>query len=428
MSGVVDHNSEYLRLQRLLDAATLLHSTLELREITEIILNIVRDQVLVERVTAFRADRKRGVLRSLVAQDVPLEIVVPVGSGISGTAAEKGEILDISDAYADPRFIPTFDRMLNFKTRDLLALPIFNRQGEVAGVLELMNRKRAITPADLEFLQQVSIYIGLALENASLYQEAVDQEKMERELVRLRDRLAQLERLATMGQVLSGVLHQINNPLAIAVGYTGLLKSKLESDVTALQHIRKIETAVERAADVARKFMYLAETDSGKYERLEAGEVLRSVVGLRGPEWEALGIQAMLDIETAPVFGDARQLQVLFMHLLINAEEACGGRDIAGRIGVRLRHDTIGQKVRIEIEDNGPGIPPQTQEHIFDPFFTTKAAGAGTGLGLTVVRAIARRHDGRVSFETAAGRGTTFTIEFPEFSVGAVGALHKNSI
>jgi signal transduction histidine kinase len=399
-----------------LDAATLLHSTLELREITEIILNIVRDQVPVERVTAFRADRKRGLLRSLVAQDVPVEIVVPIGSGISGTAAGKGEVLDIPDAYADPRFIPTFDRMLNFKTRDLVALPIFNRQGEVAGVLELMNRKRELTPADIEFLQQVSIYIGLALENASLYQEALDKEKMERELARLRDRLAQLERLATMGQVLSGVLHEINNPLAIAVGYVGLLKSKLGADGTALQHMRKIETAVERAADVARKFMYLAETDTGKYERLEVGEVLRSVVGLRAHEWETLGIEATLDIETGPVFGDARQLQVLFMHVLINAEEACGGRDTAGQIRVRLRHEAIEQQVRIEIADNGRGIPSQMQERIFDPFITTKAAGAGAGLGLTVVRAIARKHEGRVSFETAAGQGTTFTIELPEFT------------
>jgi signal transduction histidine kinase len=254
--------------------------------------------------------------------------------------------------------------------------------------------------------------MGLALENASLYREALDKEKMERELVRLRDRLANLERLATMGQVLSGVLHEINNPLAIAVGYVGLLKSKLELDESALQHMRKIEAAVERAADVARKFMYMAEADTGTYERVEVGEVLRAVIGLREQEWEALGIDAALDLQTAQVFGDARQLQVLFMHVLINAEEACGGREARGRIRIRLRHDAVEQQVRIEIEDNGPGIPSQMHEHIFDPFVTTKPAG--TGLGLAVVRAIARRHEGRVSFETAVGQGTTFTIELPE--------------
>jgi signal transduction histidine kinase len=416
MGETQDNTVEFQRLHRLLDAATLLHSTLELKEITAIILDIVRDHVAVERVTAFRADRRRGLLRSLVAQDSPQEIVIQIGSGIAGVAAQKGEILDIPDAYADPRFDPAFDRLLNFHTKDLFALPICNRSGEVAGVLELVNRKREMTSADVEFLQQVSIFMALALENASLYQEALEKEKVERELVRLRDRLAQLERMATMGQVLAGVLHEINNPLAIAVGYVGLLKTKFQFDEHGLQHMRKIENAVERAADVARKFMYLAETDTGTYERLEAGEVLRSVIGLRAHEWEAQGIETTIDIDTAPVFGDARQLQVLFMHILINAEEACGRREGRGHIRVRLRHETSDQQVRIEIEDNGPGIPPQMQEKIFDPFVTTKAAGAGTGLGLAVVRAIARRHEGRVSFETTVGQGTTFKVELPEFT------------
>src|ERR1700680_1316045 len=108
------------RLQRLLDAAMLLNSTLDLKDVTEIILEIVRDDVPVERVTAFRVDYKRKVVHSLVAQETDEEISLPIGSGIAGTVAATGTALEILDAYADPRFNPAFDRILNFRTKDLL--------------------------------------------------------------------------------------------------------------------------------------------------------------------------------------------------------------------------------------------------------------------------------------------------------------------
>src|SRR5262249_13721678 len=142
---------EFSRLNRLLDAAILLNSTLELKEMTEIILEIVRDQVPIERVTVFRVDRGLQLVRSLVAQEVPQEIVLPIGSGIAGVVAATGELLDITDAYADPRFNSSFDRILNYHTNDLLAMPIVNGKGHVVGVLELLNRTRPISASDVEF-------------------------------------------------------------------------------------------------------------------------------------------------------------------------------------------------------------------------------------------------------------------------------------
>ena len=198
MTGPENTSFEFQRLNRLLEAATLLNSTLDLKEVTEIILQIVRDQVPVERVTAFRVDQKRRLLHSLVAQEAPHEITLPIGSGVAGIVAETGDVLDIPDAYADPRFNSNFDHIFNYRTRDILALPVVDRRDEIVGVIELLNRTRPISSSDLEFLHRVSIYIGLALQNASLYKEALEGDHGEKGLVQLRDQLADSDRRASM--------------------------------------------------------------------------------------------------------------------------------------------------------------------------------------------------------------------------------------
>src|SRR3972149_9284402 len=109
------------RLQRTLEAARLLHSTLNIRQLTAIILEIIRNEVPVDRVSAFVVDTKKNVLRSLIAQGVVGPMSMPVGAGIAGFVAETRQALDVEDAYADPRFNPEFDRMLGYRTNDILA-------------------------------------------------------------------------------------------------------------------------------------------------------------------------------------------------------------------------------------------------------------------------------------------------------------------
>jgi signal transduction histidine kinase len=403
------------RLQRLLDAAMLLNSTLAVKDLTEIILEIVRADVPVERVTAFRVDHQRKVVHSLVAQETDGEISLPIGSGIAGTVAATGTELDIPDAYADPRFNPSFDDILDFRTKDLLALPIFNREGQVVGVLELLNRLRPINESDLAFLRGISVYVGLALENAWLYREALTKQKIEEELVRVRDRLAQMERVTTMAQVLSGVVHEINNPLAIAMGNVGLLKDELAPTSENLSHLLAVERAIDRTATIVRRFVHLSEAQRGEPQATDLKKVLEQVIDLRSREWKRLGISTVIDLRpTPPIPAQEGELQLAFLHLLINAEEAAVRNSLDGRIFVRASHDAAGRQVRIEIEDSGPGIPSAAREQVFRHFYTTKAAGTATGLGLTTVRNIVERHRGRVWFETKKGRGTTFIVELPE--------------
>jgi sigma-B regulation protein RsbU (phosphoserine phosphatase) len=170
------------RLHRILEAAKLLNSTLDINELTRIILKIVREEVGVDRGTVFVVDRRRNQVSSVVAQDVENEIRLPLGQGIAGTVAATGEVIDIPDAYADPRFDSRFDPLLGYRTQDIYCMPIVNREGVVVGVLELLNRTRPFGDEDFEFLSGVSVHVGLALENAWLHREIIEKRKIEREL------------------------------------------------------------------------------------------------------------------------------------------------------------------------------------------------------------------------------------------------------
>src|SRR5438093_2583078 len=127
------------RLHRILEASKLLNSTLDLAELTAIILRIIRDEVGTDRGTVFVLERgRRKQLRSLVAQGVEgREIVIPVGNGIAGTVAATGETINIPDAYEDSRFNSSFDASLGYRTNDIYCMPIVNRMGDIVGVLEL---------------------------------------------------------------------------------------------------------------------------------------------------------------------------------------------------------------------------------------------------------------------------------------------------
>ena len=177
------------RLRRVLEAAKLLNSTIDIVELTGIILKMVRDEVGVERGTVFIVDQERQELRSIVAQDVEGAgaIRLPLGSGIAGAVASTGEVIDLSDAYSDSRFNPQIDTALDYVTKDIFCMPVVNREGCTVGVLELLNRKAPFAADDRDFLANISVHIGLALENAWLHRQLMEKRKMERELLLARE-------------------------------------------------------------------------------------------------------------------------------------------------------------------------------------------------------------------------------------------------
>ncbi len=166
------------RLNRVVKATQELNSTLDLSELARIILRIVREEVGIERGTVFVMSPEHDHLTSLVAQDVDQAIKVRLGFGIAGSVAESGEIVDIPDAYRDERFDHSFDAKLGFRTKDIYCMPVRNPDRTIVGVLQLLNRNRELSEDDKNFLRDISVHVGLAIENAARHLRILEEERV----------------------------------------------------------------------------------------------------------------------------------------------------------------------------------------------------------------------------------------------------------
>jgi PAS domain S-box-containing protein len=226
------------------------------------------------------------------------------------------------------------------------------------------------------------------------------------------------ERMASLGAVLAGAAHELNNPLAAIMGFSQLLLRKrwpLE-DRSALEAIH--HEAV-RSATIVKDLLALARR-RGIERRAPAdvNELVAYIVRTRRYALETAGIVCELELGPMPaVRGDRAQLEQVILNLLNNAEQALrprvdGHRSTSqGRILIRTRHDDA--DVIVEVEDNGPGVPDDVRSDIWDPFWTSKEEGEGTGLGLTVVHTIVVDHGGSVSLERGALGGARFVVRLP---------------
>ena len=405
---------EYVRrLERLLEASRLLNSTLQLYELMEIALRIVRDEIPVDRCTLFVVDHEQKVLRSFVAQDVEqFEIKLPIGQGLAGTVAATGHILDTANAYEDTRFTSEFDQRLSYRTNDALCVPVFNREGNLTGVLQLLNRSRPLRPGDMEFLSGICTYIGLALHNAWIYHQLLESKKAEEELRLVRERLAHSEKLSAMGELVAGIIHEMKNPLSVALGQCTLLRAESEAGTKIADRTDKIENAINQALKVAKNFLNFARAAGQDRAPTDLNAIVRQTVDLLAYDFRTRAVTVKLDLHDLPLARvDSGSMQQVLLNLLKNAEHAASQCKSGGKVLVRSFCNKEKTTVRIEVIDNGPGIPADIQDQVFEPFFTTKTRDLGTGLGLPVSKRIIEEHSGILSFESRPGVGTTFAID-----------------
>jgi phosphoserine phosphatase RsbU/P len=172
------------KLSILVESSKAMSSTLDLSELLARILDVAKSQADAERGTLFLVDEKSSEIWSLIAHGLEKqEIRLPLGKGIAGHVAKTGDIVNIPDAYADPRFNPDVDKRTGYRTRNILCLPIRNKLGKIIASLQLLNKKKgAFTDEDADFLLTLSGHMALALENAQLHQQLIDKERMEKEL------------------------------------------------------------------------------------------------------------------------------------------------------------------------------------------------------------------------------------------------------
>jgi nitrogen fixation negative regulator NifL len=241
-----------------------------------------------------------------------------------------------------------------------------------------------------------------------------ERKRVEEELQEQREARYQNEKLADMGSLLAGVAHELNNPLAVVMGYSSLLHKALEDGPRA-RWTEKISKAADRCVRIVRNFLALARQHPPERKEVRLNQVVEEAVELLAYPLRVDDVEVTLHLSpNLPVlWADPHQLHQVVINLITNAHQAMHGAPSPRRLTLTTAEDPAGGRVTLEVTDTGPGIPTEIQGRIFEPFFTTKPQGQGTGLGLSLCAGIVEGHGGTVRVESEAGRGAVFTVEIP---------------
>jgi len=247
------------------------------------------------------------------------------------------------------------------------------------------------------------------------------------EIRELEQRIVHAEKLATVGQLAAGVVHELNNPLtSISVYSDYLLKQAEQQSATSGQKnpdthkLRRIHESADRILRFTRELLAYARPTPEEPRFLDVAQLIASSLEYCDYLITERGVVVSVDLSDSlgPMLGVAGQLQQVLVNLITNACQAMP--EGAGNLRFSAQPSEDGADVQIRVTDNGFGIAPDHLERIFEPFFTTKGEGHGTGLGLSIVRNIVELHNGRIEIESQLGSGTTFILTFPSRSVGGL--------
>jgi PAS domain S-box-containing protein len=243
---------------------------------------------------------------------------------------------------------------------------------------------------------------------------------------RLTEQLMQQEKLAAVGQLVSGVAHELNNPLASVMAFAQLLLSAPADAATDRLAIDAIHQEAKRASKIISNLLTFARQHQPERRVTDLNRVVEDTLELRRYALRIANVEvgAELDPDLPLTWADPFQLQQVMLNLVANAEHALA--DWNGPRAITISTSHAGEQLVIRVSDTGPGIALEHQRRIFNPFFTTKPVGEGTGLGLSISDGIVREHGGRIRLESTTGRGATFVIELPLVSPPVVGSAMQS--
>jgi two-component system NtrC family sensor kinase len=236
------------------------------------------------------------------------------------------------------------------------------------------------------------------------------------------EQLLQSEKVATMGSLLAGVAHELNNPLAVLSGQAQLLQGQ-SRDPAITRRTVKIAEAADRCVRIVRNFLALARQRPPERTQTSLTQVVPAAMELLAYELRSDNVEVVFDLaEDLPtLWADPHQLHQVLVNLVGNAHHAMRRQPPPRRITLQGRFERERGRVRLAVSDTGPGIPAAIQARIFEAFFTTKPAGEGTGLGLSLCHSIVEEHGGTITLESAEGTGTTFILDLPVTAAPAAG-------
>lgn len=224
-------------------------------------------------------------------------------------------------------------------------------------------------------------------------------------------RMLQLERMASLGQLAATVAHEINNPLSGVLTYAKLLQRRAtRSGQVVPEELRIIADETARCGDIVRNLLGFARRGTDEFELQDIGRLVEGALQVVAHRMAEGRVQVVRDLAPLAIHCDGAQIRQALVAMFINAVEAMPD---GGHMTVRSAPDPTGPGIVLEIKDEGVGIDPADLPHIFEPFFTTKLNDRGVGLGLAVVFGIVARHSGHIDVQSRQGVGTTFTVNLP---------------
>jgi PAS domain S-box-containing protein len=228
------------------------------------------------------------------------------------------------------------------------------------------------------------------------------------------DRLYLTDRLASVGQMASGIAHELNNPLASIVGLSELLTEEELPD-SVREDVKIINSEGLRAASVVKNMLSFARTHTPAKQPIQMNQVIEDIQKLRAYHWRINNIivETNLDPALPNIMADYFQMQHVFLNIVLNAEQSMTESHSKGTL--KITSGIVDGMVNFTFSHNGTGIAPQNISRIFDPFFTTKEVGSGTGLGLSICYGIVTSHGGRIYARSEIGQGATFVVELPAY-------------
>jgi PAS domain S-box-containing protein len=246
----------------------------------------------------------------------------------------------------------------------------------------------------------------------SVNRDITERKRAEMERKELEQKAQIMSRLASVGEMASGIAHEINNPLTSVIGFAQLLMQKdLPEDIR--EEVRIIADGAQRVASIIKRLLTFARQYKPERGYVNINDIIATTLDLRAYEMETGNIKVIthLDPDLPGTIADGGQLQQVFLNIIMNAETEM--KLAHGKGNLFIKTETIDNTIRISFKDDGPGIAKENLERIFEPFFTTREVGKGTGLGLSVCHGIVTEHGGRIYAESKLGKGATFIVELP---------------
>jgi putative methionine-R-sulfoxide reductase with GAF domain len=381
------------KLNLLIDAAKIVNSTLDLDKLLDVILATSIKSIGADRGTLYVVDELKSEIwsKAMHGKEV-IEIRLPIGKGLAGYVAKTGETINIPDAYNDPRFNPEVDKKSGYRTNNMLCMPMRNRDGKIIGVFQMLNKKGGpFVPQDVEFINALSIHASIAIENARLAQEMVNN-----------------ERLSAVGRMASTIIHDIKNPMGTLRVYAQVMKKKSgneEATKLADEMIHQVDRFVNMAQEILDFSRGVSATN---IQEVDFGEVMEGVLLFIEKDLTKRNIKLEKNLNfKGKMKLDTDKIIRVFYNIASNAADA-----MATGGSITVTTEDTGSMVKVDFKDTGTGMPEEVKQRIFEPFVTF-GKKHGTGLGMSIVKKVMDDHKGKIEIETELGKGTTIRLLFP---------------